>query len=193
MSKEEIKDGYTRVSEILDPFSKFKYSMIPPEVLANAADRGTRVHDYCNSYANNIFLSHIDEDCEGYVKSFIKWYDDNVEKLISSEERIYNNEYMLTGKYDMIVRLKNDHRNTLIDIKTPVQSSRSWALQLSAYEILIRADSGVPIHRRIVVQLPKSGGKSKQIEYEDHKKDQNLFLSALHLYHHFNPISLAIR
>ena len=93
----------------------------------------------------------------------------------------------------MVVRLKGDTRNTLIDIKTPVQSSRSWALQLSAYEILIKKDCDMDIHRRIVVQLPKSGGKAKQIEYQDHKKDQNLFLSALHLYHHFNPISLAIR
>ncbi len=188
---EDIKPGYTRISDILKPFNKF--DMIDPAVLANAADRGTRVHEYCNAYANNIFLAEVDEDCQGYVDSFIQWYDDNVVKLLYSEERIYDDATMTTGRFDLVAQLRNNDQPfmldndeiTLIDIKTPMAISRAWGIQLSSYSYLIEKNMNVKIDRRIVVKLSKDGKKAKEVEYEDHEKDRNLFFSALHLYHHF--------
>lgn len=44
ISQDNLKD-YTRVTEVLYPFSGL--SNIKPDILANAARRGTRVHDIC--------------------------------------------------------------------------------------------------------------------------------------------------
>lgn len=185
MMNEEIKTGYTRISDILKPFTKF--DKIDPIVLANAADRGSRVHEYCNAYANNIFLADIDEDCQGYVNSFIEWYDDNVVKLLYSEQRLYDDIDMFTGKFDMIVRLKsNDDQITLLDIKTPLMVSRAWGMQLSAYKYLVENQMKISVDNRIIIQLPKDGKKAKKIDYKDDEKDIKLFFSALELHNHFN-------
>ncbi len=73
--EEIIKPGYTRVTKPLQGFSK--YDMIDPDVLANAADRGTRVHKFCEMYAKGLLFSDnmIDEDCLNYVKCFKKWFN----------------------------------------------------------------------------------------------------------------------
>jgi hypothetical protein len=44
-NSDDIPPGYARVTEILQPYTSF--DGIDPAVLAKAADRGTRVHKYC--------------------------------------------------------------------------------------------------------------------------------------------------
>lgn len=181
---EEILPGYIRISDVLKPFSKFDH--INPDVLKNAADRGTRVHDFCNSYANNIFIGDVDEDCKGYVHSFIEWYDENVESLIHSEKRLYDPFLMITGKFDMIVKLKDSQELTLLDIKTPSSVSKMWGLQLSVYSHLIKHDLRISIGKKMILQLPKDGKKSKQIFYPETEKYFKLFLYALSIYEYIN-------
>ena len=181
---EDILPGYTRISDVLKPFSKF--DNINLEVLNNAADRGTRVHDFCNAYANNIFIGDIDEDCKGYVDSFIKWYDENVESLIESEKRLYDPFLMVTGKFDMIVKLKSSGQVTLIDIKTPSSISKMWGLQLSVYFHLIKHELRISVENVMVLQLSKYGKNAKKILYNDTKKHFRLFLSALNLHEYIN-------
>lgn len=185
MNEEEILPGYIRVTDILKPFNNF--SFINSDVLNNAADRGTRVHDYCSKYANNIFIFDIDDDCKPYVDSFILWYDENVEELLESERRLYHKKFNFTGKFDLVVKLKNqESAATLLDIKTPLRSSRAWGLQLSAYSLLIQENLSYKPENRLVLQVSNKGKKAQTINYMDHKKDEDLFLSALNLYNHFN-------
>jgi hypothetical protein len=180
---EEIKPGYTRISDILKPFTNFNH--IDKNILANAADRGTRVHDYCNAYANNIFLADIDEDCQYYVNAFIDWYDLNCVKLLYSEKRLYHDLYKITGKFDLIVKIKNTEENILIDIKTPVIESKTWPIQLGGYCMLIKESMDMDIHRCLVLKLPKSKGKAEEIEYTKIEKNKHLFNCARQLHNHF--------
>ena len=46
------KSAYTRVTEILSPFSGL--DKIPKHILDNAARRGTRVHDVCESIVKGL-------------------------------------------------------------------------------------------------------------------------------------------
>ncbi len=181
---EEIRPGYTRISDILKPFTKF--DNIPPEVLHRAADRGTRVHEYCSAYANNIFLSDIDEDCEGYVDSFIQWYDENVVKLLYSEKRLYDDMLKITGQFDLIVKLEDSDEVVLIDIKTPERESNTWAIQLAAYSYLIAYDLKITIDVRKILRLSKDGKKATVTTYTDHKIHDILFFNACKLYEYFN-------
>ena len=189
--EDEIPSGYIRVSEVVGMFKS--YVGIDPAVLANAADRGQRVHSYCEAYALNEFVGEYDEDCQGYMKSFIPWFDENVESVLMSEKRFNCPFLLLSGKLDMIVKLKGCHQSALIDFKTPVKECATWDLQLAAYYDL--AKSSMHIERRQVIQLSKSGKPAKIIEYKNHENSVALFLSALELYKFFNPknIVLAIK
>ena len=55
----EIKEGYTRVSEILGKRSDF--SMIDPQVLANKCRIGTNVHERINLEIQGIFMDSEDD------------------------------------------------------------------------------------------------------------------------------------
>lgn len=54
MGKEIIQgnSAYTRITEILSPFSGL--DKIPKEIVANAARRGTKVHDICEGIVKGI-------------------------------------------------------------------------------------------------------------------------------------------
>lgn len=183
--EEEIPDGYVRVTDVLKCFRDF--SNIDPAVLNNAADRGEKVHKYCELYVQNLLIEEPVPECKKYVDSFIQWFDENVEAVEGLEERLNHEVHKISGKYDMIVRLKNDPKLYLLDIKTPQQPSASWALQTAAYEMLLRDCKDIYIDGRFCLILNKNGKKAKQVIYENKTRDMSLYLSALELYRYFNP------
>ena len=182
-SDDEIPSGYTRVTDILSPFNNF--SGIDPETLAAAADRGTRVHKLCESYALGLFIVHVDEDCKNYFNAFCKWFDEYVEEVICAEKRLNSPTYLISGKFDLIVRLKGDKRLVLLDNKTPQTPSKTWKLQTAAYKHLILECLDKVVERRICLMLPKHGPNIRIIEHTDHDHDLELFLSALRLHRFF--------
>lgn len=179
---DNIPEGYVRVTEVLKPYSDF--TQIDPNVLARAADRGCRVHKYCETYALGLFLPDIDNDCKSYVEAFIRWFDERVNEVLHTECRLNSEKHKLSGQIDMICTLKNCEKVCLIDIKTPAQGSFTWSLQTAAYKLLAMQCRGLEIERRVCLKLPKKeGANASTIEYMDHERDQTLFLNALELYH----------
>lgn len=184
MKKEtEIPEGYLRVTEVLKPFSTL--NEIDPATLAKAADRGSRVHAYCETYSLGLFVADVDEDCKNYFEVFKKWFDEMVDKVLYTEKRLNSSNYRISGAFDMIAVLKGDTHPTLIDIKTPASPSLSWQLQTAAYQLLAHECLNEIVVRRICLMLPKFKDSATVIEYEDHKRDQLLYLKALELYRFF--------
>lgn len=192
MRDQDIPDGYVRVTEILKPYVDLSH--IDPFVLEKAADRGSRVHEYCASYCAahavhaHLFwdLEHVDADCAGYVQSFIEWYINNVDKLILCEKRLNCAKTKVTGKPDLIVQLKGDDAPTLVDIKTPVAAQKTWRIQTAAYHWLAVSAENIDCKRRICIQLKKDGGKAKIIEHSNLKVDVDVFLGLAEAYFFFN-------
>jgi hypothetical protein len=185
MTKDDdiIPSGYTRVTEILSPFNDF--SNIDPLTLANAADRGQRVHRYCELYSRSLLIEEPTPDCKPYVDSFIAWFDSYVEDVIYSEIRINCAKYKLSGRLDDVFILKGDTLPILIDKKTPQNPSKSWELQTAAYRILLREELGFHVERRACIILDKFGGKARFNEHTNHSVDETRFLNALDLHRFF--------
>lgn len=159
------RDFY-RVTEILSPYVDFSH--IPPKVLNKAAERGNIIHDMCEKYVKEEFFI-IDERYELYFFSFRNWYDKYVEHLYVVEERLWNLELRLTGKIDLLLKMKGDgYGSTLIDIKTPQAPSLSWNLQTAAYQWLCENENAWHISRRACLILSKEGRTAKLIEYTDY-------------------------
>lgn len=184
-NKDEIPVGYTRVTEVLNAYSGLQD--IDPVVLAKAADRGTRVHNFCELYARNLLIEEPDDDCIVYVNAFKEWFDRSVEHVEMLEERISSPKYRLTGKFDLLIRFKGDDALSIVDIKTPQTKGATWALQTAAYRILMREELGINANRRGCLMLPNTGASAKFVEYKQHEQDEDLYLSALRLYRYFHP------
>ena len=191
-NNDTIPSGFLRVTQILSPFITFDH--ISPEVLANASDRGTRVHSLCESYmrlkpihAENLVIDTADNDCKPYLTSFINWFESVVGDVIYNELRLNCEKIKVSGQFDMLCRFKGDSSNVLIDIKTPQTASRSWELQTAAYRYLLRSVKGEQAERRIALILDKNGCLPRIKEYTDHENDEKKFFNALELYRFFNP------
>ena len=109
--------------------------MISAETLQAAADRGTEVHRYLAAYVQGLWAER-PEGAEGYCESGERWIDANVKRVISYEREYVDTIMGFLGHPDL---LPEDRRGgvLLIDYKTPVTESRSWALQLAAYHHLV--------------------------------------------------------
>ncbi len=65
------KSNYTRVTEILSPFSGL--DKVPKEILENAGRRGTKVHDICEGIVKGVGDWGVDDETRGYIHSFNQW------------------------------------------------------------------------------------------------------------------------
>jgi len=191
----QIPKDYLRITQLLSVFTDFSH--IEPAVLARAADRGTRVHQLCESYvkskslhASDFVIDSADSDCKPYLLSFVEWFESMVEKVVYTELRINDERLKLSGQCDLIAVLKGDTAPTIIDIKTPQQTQKSWQLQTAAYRLLAERKIGLELEgkelRRITLILDKYGGKARVTEYTDGKGDIQKFLNLLELYRFFN-------
>lgn len=169
---EEIIDEsiYTRVTTPLSIYSG--YEKVPEVILDYAADRGTRIHKYCELYAHDMLFGQVDEDCIEYVQAFVNWYDAEVREVLFTEERLYCNDLLIQGMPDMVCKLKTrppGFKPVLIDIKTSLKYSKTWDLQTAAYKYLC-LKNGYEIGDRIVVHLHKDANFDT-IEYKDTHQD----------------------
>lgn len=187
MKKQDtIPKNYARVTSVLNPYTNF--SGIRPEVLEYAANRGERVHNYCEAYAKGLFLAEIDEDCKNYVEAFERWFDKAVVEVLQLEIRMNCPVMRLSGKCDMIVKIKGDDHFTMVDLKTPLSESKTYRLQTAAYVMLAKSVLNIDCERRMCLMLPKKDAKAKVAEQLDIERDSKLFTYLLELHHFFNPI-----
>jgi hypothetical protein len=163
---------YIRVTDVLFPFSGL--SKIDAQVLWNAAERGTKVHKFCESIINGFGMFGFEEEIKGYLSSFNEWAEGK--KFIDKPERFFNKEYMITGECDCVY--EDDQGLVLVDLKTSAKEGKTWKLQGSAYSFMAK-QAGYDIKRIEFVRLPKTGGKAKVHIYEE---DFEMFLKCLEMY-----------
>ncbi len=195
--------NYVRVSTIIGKQTAEEMAAIPSDVLANAAYRGTKVHDYCTTYVKGLWLPVMEAEYEPFVQTFIEWYDQKVKKLLFTNTRLYDDEKKITGEFDMIVELKENNRIAMLDLKTSANVSRSWPVQLAAYKHLCELNGFHPdIYYNIHLKKTKSATyelkegiktmvtppkvKSVEIPHGDLTASWEIFSSALTCYNFFN-------
>ncbi|KKM91047.1 hypothetical protein LCGC14_1232540 [marine sediment metagenome] len=175
---------YPRVSEILSPYSNISLAQIPKEYLEKAATRGTTVHSYATAYARGDFVPYLEEEYAPYFNSFYQWYDDNVEELLFSEERLYHEDLKYCGQPDLIVKLKYQKESVLIDIKSSTKIYQTHPVQLAAYMDLCNVNN-LHCDQAMILKLNKTGKIAKSYDYGDCNPYFKIFLHGLELYNYF--------
>lgn len=191
---------YVRVSDVIGKQNYEEMRSIPLETLANACIRGTKVHDYCTTYVKGLWMPELEPEYEPYVLAFIDWYDKNVEETLHTNTRLYDDDKKFTGEFDMIVRLKSSQEIAMLDLKTSANVSRSWPIQLAAYQHLCEINDYKPeIYMNVHLKKTKAAVydsdkmmvsppcvKTKEIRHENLKPYWGIFSSALTCYDFFN-------
>lgn len=163
--------NYTRVSDVLYPFSGLQD--LDPEVVNNAAERGTAVHKICESIIAGLGEFGVEDHLAGYVESFKKWWTP-CEYIM--ERRFWDSDQLITGQCDLIID------GTLIDLKTSYRPGKTWPVQGNAYAYMARHYGDIPVKKIQFIHLQKTGKPPKIYEYPI---DPDLWLSVLRTYKHF--------
>jgi len=177
-----MKQNWPSVTQVLGVFSDF--SQIRPDVLARACERGTRVHDICESIARGFFPGTLPDDLAGYVESFKKWFA-LVDKVLLVETRLIDEVYQFTGKSDLVVKLQGDEFPRLIDLKTPLAKGKLWSAQIAAYEHLFEVKSGMQCRHSGSLRLRPDGTFPLFDEYRNSAGDLHAFLCCLTAFKYF--------
>ena len=167
---------FQRVTEILYPFSGLKH--VKPDVLQNAAVRGTKVHSYCESIAKGLGVWEVGPEYQGYIDSFLSWWNQGIE-VLAIEKRFWDRNLMITGQVDFIT--KTEKGACIVDLKTSAHESKSWLLQGSAYSYMAK-QNGYDIKDIQFVKLLKDGRPAKVFTYEE---NMDLFNQCLNVYRYF--------
>lgn len=174
--EEKSRKNYQRVTEVLYPFSGLQ--SINPDVVAHAAERGTKVHKICEGIVLGIGEIGVEDETWGYIESFKKWWERGVD-IVQMEKRFWDDELCLTGQVDFIT--KTEEGLAIVDIKTSSRPSKTWPAQGSAYAYLAKK-SGYDIKKIFFLHLNKHGKEPKIYEYP---VDDSFFLAILRTFKHF--------
>ncbi len=155
-----MKDNYTRVTHILGAFSGLQ--SIPKDILQNAAERGTLVHQFIDAYIEEMPSPDVPSHIAGYIDSFKIWASNKA--FVKKPDRLYCDDLMITGEIDAIYEERG--HLVLVDFKTPAKESCTWKYQASAYSYLLKK-SGIDIIRTEFVKLEKNGAEPRVYEYQE--------------------------
>lgn len=172
----KTRENYLRVTKVLYPFSGLE--KIDANVVAHAAERGTKVHKICEGIIQGIGELGVEEETRPYVESFKKWWSQG-HKVFMLEQRFWCDDLEITGQVDLI--LETPEGLAIVDLKTSSKPSKTWEAQGSAYAYLAKK-AGHDIKRVYFLHLQRDGRAAKIYEYP---VDDSFFLAILRVYQHF--------
>lgn len=172
-----------RVTEILKPFTS--YEQVPKDILERAAARGTSVHALCAGIAKGNWIPDgmIGDELLGYVRSFRKWHEAQVNQFIIIEKRYTDCNEQYSGQLDFVVEA-TDGKFYLVDLKTSARPQKTYPVQMAAYATLLKQNK-IHVEGAMLVYLDKAGEFPDIDLIGDMTKEFSVFTSALHCYRYF--------
>lgn len=146
-----------------------------------AKSRGTAVHDIVEAYENTGKVAGLEGPFKGYAQAFQKWVADNKVEVVEHERTVFSNKYGYAGTLDLLVKINNSDRLTLIDVKTGKDIYNEAHLQVSAYRQALLED-GVELQGSAILLLQEDG----TYKYEVGKDKLSGFLACKTLWESLN-------
>lgn len=167
------------VTQILEPYED--WGAVPPDVMAAAKDRGTRVHAAAALIADGLIGSEdCDEDIQPYLRQFERFLAESGFRVYLSEERVHSS-LGYAGTLDLYGDFPKRKRS-LLDIKSG-SVPRSAGPQTAAYARALRETLGHEARYRYALLLTTE--RYKLVPQDDPQDDQ-IFLAALTMHNWSN-------
>lgn len=175
---------YVRVTEILSRLRDF--SLINPLVFEEKGKIGTEVHTNIGQHVikaftvfdtyplrnphtgkillNPDFTQKWKKRGKGYFESFLKWYELEQPEISHMENEYKDDNLMIVGHIDGLMRTKKENFNTLIDFKCSYKSDMEmWGMQSHFYKHLLELNGISVADKLLWIQLDKDGHMPKLI------------------------------
>lgn len=169
------------VTQIMEPMSLMLYKGVPGDVMAEAADRGTRAHEQISNHIR-FGLLEPDEYTQPYIDAYLRFEADYKPVWVASEYRTYHKALMYAGTLDLAGYIEPDDGGgiDLIDIKCTAQFHRIMlSTQLAGYAEAVKSH-GVKIRKRYGLQLLREG--NPPYRFQEVPDGYKLFLHCLALH-----------
>lgn len=176
MTEKNARENYVRVTTVLYPFSGLE--KLDAEIVARAAERGTKVHKICEAIMEGLGELGVDDETRPYVESFKQWWEKGHE-IVEMERRFWCDELNITGQVDLII--KTPDGLAIVDLKTSSAPSKTWPAQGSAYAYLAKK-AGLDIKKIYFLHLLKTGKEARIHEYP---VDDGFFFAIFRVWKHF--------
>jgi len=158
------------------------YSGIDPEVLENAARRGTEVHGLAATFnqLGEIDPNWITDECDAYFSAYMKFLDDSHFK----PDPAWTERSFIANIQGFSLGMTPDTYGTygryqaIIEFKCTSGEQPSWAVQTAAQEAGIFKSNRCGRVRRFALMLRKDA-TYKLIEYTNHDEDMATLVAAL--------------
>ena len=142
------------VTTIMKPLSDDKYSTVRADVLDNAANKGSIVHNAIENYLK-FGIEDISEEYKPYFLAFLRFLSDKQPNILATEKKVYHKFLRYAGTVDFICEI--DGKVYLIDFKTTaVLMKMLTEVQLEAYKKALESH-GIKIDAKAVLHLRKDG------------------------------------
>lgn len=103
------------VSTVMEPLKNELYKGIGDSTLANAADKGTIVHNAIENYIK-FGIIDIPPEHQGYFDGFLEFWNKYNPQVVGSEIRVYHKLLGYGGTVDLLAYIGD--KLTLVDYKT---------------------------------------------------------------------------
>lgn len=168
------------VSEIIRFLSREAYTSVSQWRMAEAADRGTRVHRCCEALDKQGACG-AEDDIAGYVRAYAGFLEAHRVEWRGIEAALYHPQLLYAGTLDRYGTV--DGMPVVVDIKTSAQPNFALVdAQLGGYGLLA-ASMGFTAQRHLCLHLRRDG--SHRLIWHDTVPD--LFLSCLDLHNALKP------
>lgn len=127
------RKNYPRVNDIIEIYTDRSLRSIPIDTFVNTMIRDECIRKACINHMQGISNGPVDKDVSPYFESFVKWYHEEVDDLISLGTLMFDDENEFCCHYDGVVKLKND-KHVLIAIRVSQEAACTWDVQLAAYK-----------------------------------------------------------
>lgn len=165
------------VTRVLGPLTD--YSMVKPEDLENARQKGVAVHKMVELWAKND-LAQLPAWMEPVLAQWEKFVSDTNLTVIESERKVYHKLYGYAGTFDLRVTMPRYKGHGVIDIKRSFMAGAAIGLQLAAYQEARNSEGytrDTRIQWRGALKLREDG--SYRYEPFEDSNDFNVFMAAL--------------
>lgn len=171
------------VTEALKVVSGADYLGVDPEVLANAAARGTAVHRMVELDGQGVLdEAALDPDLQPYLVGWRRFLRESGLVVLAQEHRVASRRYGYAGTLDIFGVLNG--RFALIDVKSVAMVMRSTGPQTAAYETALREWSpellpgDAPVDRFALQLRPGQPTPYSLVPFPS-RRDARTFLAAL--------------
>ena len=157
-------------------------------IAKDAADIGSNVHHYAECHFKKLQLPDLLSDqAKRGVEAFHKWLDSHKVEILSSERRVFSQEYYYAGTCDFVAKI--DGVLGVGDIKTSSGIYPEMRFQTAAYQHALQEEKGIKFPVRWIIRFDKKTGEFEAKSFYDFDLDFAGFKAALELHRTLQTIA----